>query len=145
MRYLNLDELLDKCNTIGNKFNSKGINNIVGSIYSEIVNLHYDFLNNNNRTENDNFNYINNENLLILQDEVKYIFSYLPLTFVKVFDEDYHKYKDLIVRIIFIFIIADFVMILIIDAINLLLFKNLIRREKNIIEFTERLANSIIF
>ena len=145
MQYLNLDELLDKCNTIGNKFNSKGINNIVGSIYSEIVSLHYDFLNNNNRTENDNFNYINNENLLILQDEVKYIFFYLPLTFVKVFDEDYHKYKDLIVQIIFIFIIADFVMILIIDVINLLIFKNLIKREKNIIEFTERLANSIIF
>ena len=145
LKNTDLDELIEKCNTIGNKFNSKGINNIIGSIYSEIVNLHSDFLNNNNRTENDNFNYINNVNLLILQDEVKYIFFYLPLTFVKVFDEDYHKYKDSIVRILFIFIIAYFIMILIIDAFILLSFRNLINREKNIIEFTERLSNSIVF
>ena len=140
-----IETIFNNCESIGNGFNTKGINNIISSIYTEIINLYNDYINDQNKTEEKNFIKLNEENLIILEKEIKYILSYLAVSFISVFELDFNDYKNYNINILVYFISADIVIIILITFYDILCVKNYSDKENDIIFFTDKLGNTIMF
>ena len=140
-----IETIFNQCENIGNGFNTKGINNIISSIYTEIINLYNDYINDQNKTEEKNYIKLNEENLIILEKEIKYILSYLAVSFISVFELDFNDYKNYNINILVYFISADIVIIILITFYDILCVKNYSDKENDIIFFTDKLGNTIMF
>ena len=140
-----IEKIFNQCESIGNGFNTKGINNIISSIYTEIINLYNDYINDQNKTEEKNYIKLNEENLIILEKEIKYILSYLAVSFISIFEYDFNDYKNYNINIFVYFISADITIIILITFYDILCVKNYSDKENDIIFFTDKLGNTIMF
>ncbi len=138
-----LNFIEENCKEIGN-FTSKGLLTIVQSFYNEIVNLHNDFINNKDNNKNIK-ELINNKNLILLEKVCFVVLGKVPTTFGFAFFEDFDNYTFSNQKILIIFVFAQFVMVNILTVYFTLIVYNYIKEEENIIEFGERLGNSILY
>jgi hypothetical protein len=140
----NLTTIQNTCENIGN-FTSKGLGTIVESIYTEIKNLHRDFTDDPLKTNETNLKKFNNEYLIIIEKVIYTIFDKLPISFAFSFLNDYTNYQDKTKRLLIIFVLIQLLMILIITFYYFLESKNYGFEEENIVLFTERLGNTILY
>ena len=140
----NLTTIQKKCENIGN-FTSKGLGTIVESIYTEIKNLHRDFTDDPLKTNETILLKFNSDYLIIIQKVIYNIFDKLPISFAFSFLSDYSNYQNKIKRLLIIFVLIQLLMILIITFYYFLESKNYGFEEENIVLFTERLGNTILY
>ena len=138
-----LDFLEENCKSIGN-FTSKGLLTIVQSFYNEITNLHNDFINNKERNKNIK-ELINNKNLILLEKVCFIILGKIPTTFGFAFFEDFNNYTFSEQKMLILFVFIQFVMVNILTFYFIIIVSNYIKEEENIIEFGERLGNTIFY
>jgi hypothetical protein len=131
------------CQEIGN-FTSKGLITIVQSVHTEIVNLHNDFIKNENSNKNIK-ELINNKFLLLLERVCFMVLGKLATTFGFVFFEDFNSFNFSIQKNLILFVFIQFVMVNILTIYFIMEVSKYIKEEKNIIEFGERLGNTILY
>jgi hypothetical protein len=140
----NVTTIQKTCENIGN-FTSKGLGTIVESIYTEIKNLHRDFTDDPLKTNETNLYKFNSDYLIIIQKVIYNIFDKLPISFAFSFLSDYSNYQSKTKRLLIIFVLIQLLMILIITFYYFLESKNYGFEEENIVLFTERLGNTILY
>ena len=114
------------------------------SFYNEIVNLHNDFINNKDSNKNIK-ELINNKNLILLEQVCFVVLGKVPTTFGFAFFEDFDNYTFSNQKFLILFVFIQFVMVNILTCYFMFIVHNYIKEEENIIEFGERLGNTILY
>jgi hypothetical protein len=121
--YLSLEtyELLyNECYYIGGGLNKKGVMTAIYSIYNHLITYYNDFVNDTNKTEENNFQRFNDNYTLSVQVEVSRVFRKIALCLYITFLWDFDDIKkNMLIKEIVLFIIQIISIILLLFVYNI--------------------------
>ena len=139
------EEYFNNCSNIGN-FTTKGLITTVESFFTELENLHRDFISRTNKNDEEfNKKLLNNENLILMIKTSFQLFDKIPISFSYSYLKDYNSYENQIKRILVIFCGIQIIMIILITTYFYYQAFNYIKEENSIFFFAEKMSNVILY
>jgi len=145
LQSLQLDHIYNECENIGNGFNSKGLTTAFESIFQVLTNHYKDFKKDNNRTEISNIERLNNNYITNIQVEIERVLRKVIVCYYIVFNWDYNKIEEIMIRNKFLIYIVIFLIIILTISVysyNMHIFSEEL---KTIQFFNDCIINTILF
>ena len=131
---INKEEVFNQCRIIGGELNNEGLSIAITGMYTTLNSMYNDFKSNKNRSENFNFELLNDKNLLMFQIENFHVLSRLPLIYYVLANKDILSSYHSVIKGETIFLVFE-VLLMLLGIVVYFYFVILYGREVSSVDF----------
>jgi hypothetical protein len=142
---INKEEVFTQCKIIGGELNNEGLSIAITGMYTTLNSMYNDFKSNKNRSENFNYELLNDKNILMFQIENFHVLSRLPLIYYVLANKDILSSYHSVINGETIFLVIE-VLLMLLGIVVYFYFVILYGREVSSVDFFNKcILHMILF